>query len=198
MFVNAVVAVALLASFTAAATSANSTIDPNSVDLSTRSSWCQGEISTCGILCSGDIDGANNICDPNTLNFTCLCAANDSTPGLQYYKQSMPTFICEQIYQNCIVAGENDAAAQKLCTTAEQTNCGQLDPTNFTAAVVSSSSSSSASATATPTESASQTSASTTASTTAGSSAANAVMLGREYGVGVIAAGIAAAFGFML
>ncbi|RDW94508.1 hypothetical protein BP5796_00271 [Coleophoma crateriformis] len=185
MFAKSAVAVALLASFVVAQ---NSTIDPSTVSLSTRSSWCAGEISTCGTLCSGA--SSSNTCDPDTLNYTCTCTANSSTPGLQYYKQSMPTFICEQIYSNCISAGQNDQAAQKLCVTAEANNCGHLDPTTFVAAA---SSSSSSSATATATSSGSATAASTSASATASSNA-----LAFQAPAGMAAVGAAAAFAFLL
>ncbi|RFU30014.1 hypothetical protein B7463_g6302, partial [Scytalidium lignicola] len=137
MFAKSIVAVALLAGFTAAQSNSNTTLDPNSVELNTRVSWCSGEINTCGTLCSGAT--TNNDCDTNTLTFNCTCAANNSAPGLQYYTQTMPTFICEQIFQNCIVAGENDAAAQRLCTQNEAKNCGHLNPENFTAVPSSSS-----------------------------------------------------------
>ncbi|RAL65103.1 hypothetical protein DID88_001209 [Monilinia fructigena] len=140
------------------ANDANNTIDPSTVDLSLRAQWCNGELNTCGTLCSGDSD--SNTCDPATLNYTCTCSSNGSTPGLQYYTQTMPTFICEKIYQDCIAAGENDAAAQKLCTQAETKNCGKLDPDNATASAATS------------------------------SAAASALNIGREYGTGIFAAGV--------
>jgi hypothetical protein len=185
MFSKSIVAFALLASSVAAQ---NTTINPNSVDASTRSSWCSGELSTCGILCSGNTD--SNTCDPTSLNYTCACSSNSSTPGLQYYTQSMPTFICEQIYANCIAAGQNVAAAQKVCTTNEQNNCGHLDPANFTAAAASSTASSTASATG----SSAATGSAATTSATKGAAAA----LGRDFSTGIVAAGIAGVFGFML
>ncbi|KAH8808352.1 hypothetical protein F5884DRAFT_366481 [Xylogone sp. PMI_703] len=141
MYAKSVVAVALFAGLAAA--QSNITIDPNSVDINTRASWCAGEINTCGTLCSGAT--SSNDCNTNTLQFNCTCSANNSQPGLQYYTETMPTFICEQIFQNCIVAGENDAAAQKLCNQNEKQNCGHLNPANFTP-----SSSSSAAPSSTP------------------------------------------------
>jgi hypothetical protein len=104
----------------------------------------------------------------------------------------MPTFICQQIYQNCIVAGQNDAAAQMLCTESEEENCGKLNPANFTAPVTTSSS---VSASATAANTASSSAAPTTSSKAA---AATMMAIGREYGSGVLAAGVAAAFGMML
>jgi hypothetical protein len=105
----------------------------------------------------------------------------------------MPTFICQQIYQDCILAGQNNQAAQRVCTQNRDNNCGTIDPTNFTA---TSSSSSSSATTATPTSS----TASGTAALTSTSKAAAATMaaIGRDFGSGIVAAGVAAAFGLMI
>ncbi|KAF4632464.1 hypothetical protein G7Y89_g5675 [Cudoniella acicularis] len=195
MFAKSAVAVALLAGFAVAATSDNSTIDPSTVTLTTRSQWCQGEQNTCPILCGGASATTSNDCDPTTLNYTCTCS-NGSAPGLQYYTTTMPTFICEQIYQNCIVTGQNDAAAQKLCTTAEANNCGHLDPSKYVAPA--SSSSSSAATTATSASAAGQASGTATSTSVSKAAAATMAVMAREYGTGLLAAGAAAAFGLML
>ncbi|RQM08314.1 hypothetical protein DH86_00003797 [Scytalidium sp. 3C] len=194
MYANSIVAVALLAGLSAAQVGSNSTIDPNSVDLGTRVAWCNGEINTCGALCGGDVN--LNTCSTDTLAYNCTCASNNSAPGLQYYQQTMPTFICEKIFQNCIVAGENDAAAQQLCKQNEANNCGHLSPPNgttpsSTSAAPSSAPASSASAAATATGSASGTS-STPAPTTS-KSGASAVVGGTS-----IFAIMVAAFGLLL
>ncbi|KAG0649763.1 hypothetical protein D0Z07_3882 [Hyphodiscus hymeniophilus] len=197
MFVKSTIAVALLASFVAAqGSTANSTIDPTTVDNTLKSQWCASEISTCGTLCGGTYD--SNSCDPGTLNSTCTCT-NGSAPGLQYYAASLDAQVCQQIYSNCITAGANDKAAQDVCTANQKKNCGTLDIANFTASAApssTSSSSSSASATAAATTSpAAGTSASTSSSKAA---AATMMALGREYGSGVVAVGVAAAFGLMI
>jgi hypothetical protein len=129
-----------------------------------------------------------------SLNYTCTCS-NGTAPGLIYYKQTLPTFICQEIYDECIAAGANNAAAQKTCENNRMANCGTLDPTTYTAPV--SSSSSSASATPTPT---SDGGASQTAVTTSSSKAAAATMavVAAEYGSGLLVAGAAAAFGLLL
>lgn len=110
----------------------------------------------------------------------------------------MPTFICEQIYQNCIVAGQNDAAAQKLCNEAEKKNCGKMDPSKYTPPAETSSSS--AESTPSPTGTGAGAAGATEAapsSTSAAAAATMAIMAG-EYGTGLLAAGAAAAFGFLL
>ncbi|KAF8858072.1 hypothetical protein BDZ45DRAFT_726220 [Acephala macrosclerotiorum] len=187
MFARSVTFLAFAAGVFAQTT--NTTIDPSSVSLTLRSQWCEAETNTCGTLCSGDY--ANNTCSPDTLAYSCTCAANNSAPGLQYYKETMPTFICEQVFTNCIAANAGDAAAQNLCNTNEQNNCGHLDPANFTAAVTTTSASSSA------TTSASAASGSATStSTSKGAGATMAAM--RNLGTGAFAVGVGAAFGYMI
>ncbi|PQE06461.1 pci domain-containing protein [Rutstroemia sp. NJR-2017a WRK4] len=200
MFIKSTLVGLTVVAFAAAqsgGTSSNSTIDPNSVDATTRSNWCISEIATCGTLCDGEYD--SNTCDTTTLNYTCTCSSNGSAPGLQYYTNSMPTFICEQIYQNCIIAGQNVAAAQKVCNENELANCGHLNPANYTAAATTSASSSSASATATATSSGTASSVSSSAAAATSSNAAAVSMnIGREYGTGIFVAGVGAVFGLML
>ncbi|RDL41898.1 uncharacterized protein BP5553_01877 [Venustampulla echinocandica] len=191
MLVNSAVVVALLASFGAAVTTDNSTIDASTVAPTTRSQWCGGQQNTCPVLC-GAQGVTSNDCDVDTLKFKCTCK-NGSAPGLQYYTSTMPTFICEQVHENCIVAGQNNAAAQKLCNDAEKSNCGKLDPSKFTEPASTSSSSPSATATG------AGTSASDAApSSTSKAAAATMAVMAREYGTGLLAAGAAAAFGLML
>merc|ERR1712098_518477 len=191
MFVKSTVAVALFASFVAAqSTTSNSSIDANSIDPTTRSQWCLGQRNTCGTLCSGDLQ--NNDCDVTTLAFNCTCGANSSEPGLIYYQNTMPTFICEEIYKDCKEANVGVSSAQAQCDAAEKANCGHLDPANFTAAAVSSTSTSASSPTGTATQAASGTDAATSSSTAA------ATMMPAQFGTGAIALGVAAAFGYML
>jgi len=196
MFVKSIVGLTFVALATAQSggTTSNSTIDPSSVTASLRSQWCAGEIATCGTLCDGNPD--SNTCDTDTLNYTYTCSSNGSAPGLQYYIQTMPTFICEQIYQNCIVAGQNNATAQEICTENEKSNCGHLNPDNYTAPATTSASSTSASATATS-GTASSVSASASAATSS-SAAAISLNIGREYGTGLFVAGVGAVFGLMI
>ncbi|KAK0104659.1 hypothetical protein ONS95_004934 [Cadophora gregata] len=192
MFVKSTVAVALFVSFVAAqSTTSNSTIDPGTIDPTMRSQWCLGQKNTCGTLCSGDLQ--NNDCDVTTLTFNCTCGANSSEPGLIYYQNTMPTFICEEIYKQCIAANVGVASAQANCDANEKKNCGHLDPANFTAEVVSSSTSASSTPTGTATPAASGTNSATSSST-----AAAATMMPAQFGTGAIALGVAAAFGYML
>jgi hypothetical protein len=145
------------------------------------------------------------------LTYNCLCS-NGSAPDLADYVDSMPQRICTKSYDLCIAAHPNDQLGQDGCTNNIRAKCGTLSIQNFTAAA-STSSSASASATASGTGGAGGASASTTAagsaSGTASGSAASAsaskasaaqaaMVIGKEYGTGIIAAGVVAFFGFML
>ncbi|TGO59191.1 hypothetical protein BCON_0047g00290 [Botryotinia convoluta] len=101
-------------------------IDPRSIDTATRSQWCTLQINTCGTLCGGVTD--ENICDITSLCYSCTCTSNSSSPALQQYTSTIPFFVCEQVYANCIAAREDDAAAQKACRDTEEANCGTLNP----------------------------------------------------------------------
>jgi len=191
MLVKLTVAVALFASAVTAQVT-NITIDPSSITPLIRAQWCSGQQSTCGTLCSGD--PSTNACNTTTLAYSCICAANNSAPGLQYYTTTLPTFECLQVFNICNADNVGDAAAQALCLTNKDNDCGTLDPTNFTASV-----SSSSSATSSPTGSSSSAS---TVATSSSSKAAAATMAAlpvlQNYGSGAMAVGFAAAFGFML
>jgi hypothetical protein len=103
----------------------------------------------------------------------------------------MDTFICEQIYANCIAAGVGDQAAQAVCTNNRNANCGTLDANNVSFPSTTSSSSSASATAASATSSAAS-------SSTSKAAAATMMALGREYGSGVVAVGVAAAFGLLL
>ncbi|KAH9896199.1 hypothetical protein F4778DRAFT_258705 [Xylariomycetidae sp. FL2044] len=89
------------------------TVDPDTVDLTTRSSWCTTELSTCNTLC-GQIIIDGNSCDASTLEYQCKCA-NGGEPDMTQFKQTIPYFMCEQSYSNCVASASGDAAAQTQC-----------------------------------------------------------------------------------
>ncbi|ROW18274.1 hypothetical protein VPNG_00384 [Cytospora leucostoma] len=181
------IAVAALSALLVAADNSTFSIDPSEVKLTTRASWCQGQTSTCSILC--DTNPVDNSCDVNTLDFSCTCT-NGSAPGLQYYTQTIDTFVCQQAFQDCITANVGDATGQENCTTTIQDNCGTLDPSNYTATTTTTSSSAAAS-TAAATSAATGSSSSTVASTTSSQAAAAATNL-QHIGTGALAVGMGA------
>ncbi|TPX16573.1 uncharacterized protein E0L32_003867 [Thyridium curvatum] len=156
------------------------TIDPNRVDLSTRASWCQGENAVCNILCGNN--PKRNDCDPNTLNYLCTCQ-NGTAPGLDYYRQSMPFFICNEAFKECNDANVGNAQGQKNCTTSIADKCGTLDPAKV---VVSSSSSSSATPAPTQTQAQTSSGGSSSAASTSSSKAAAPTNF-QQYGNGAAA-----------
>ncbi|KAN0116893.1 hypothetical protein V8E51_002870 [Hyaloscypha variabilis] len=108
--------------------------DPGTIDDATREDWCEDELNTCTTLCS--LATNMNTCNSTSLDYTCTCASNDSAPGLEYYTNTMPTFICEENFNLCSAAASNQSdstAAQEACAATEQSDCGHNDPSSFAA-----------------------------------------------------------------
>lgn len=61
-----------------------------------------------------------------TLEYSCTCS-NGSAPGLEYYLQTLPTFICEQAFKDCIDANVGNARGQTNCTDNIQSQCGTIN-----------------------------------------------------------------------
>ncbi|EGU79186.1 hypothetical protein FOQG_07475 [Fusarium oxysporum f. sp. raphani 54005] len=102
------------------------TIDPNTVDLATRSSWCGAQQNTCDALCKDDTN--ENKCTENDLKWECTCSSNSSTPGLQYYTQTMPTFICQELFSQCISQNTGSQSGQRECTSKIDDKCAKQNP----------------------------------------------------------------------
>ncbi|KAK7421087.1 hypothetical protein QQX98_002445 [Neonectria punicea] len=102
------------------------TIDPGTVEQRDRASWCQAQTNTCDLLCD---DATNdNSCTQSDLSWECTCSSNSSTPGLQYYTQTVPTFICEELYSQCIATNAGSASGQKECTKNIKDLCATQNP----------------------------------------------------------------------
>ncbi|KAF4446632.1 pci protein [Fusarium austroafricanum] len=102
------------------------TIDPNSVDLATRSAWCGAQQNTCDTLCKDDTN--KNGCTESDLKWECTCSSNSSTPGLQYYTQTMPTFICQQLFSQCISQNTGSSSGQRDCKNKIEAKCAKQNP----------------------------------------------------------------------
>ncbi|KAK4128859.1 hypothetical protein N657DRAFT_608662 [Parathielavia appendiculata] len=176
----------------AVAAAQNFTIDPNTVEPVLKSQWCGAEYNSCKELCGGN--PTKNECDVNTLSYNCTCS-NGTAPGLQYYIQTIPTFICEKAYTDCIAANINSAKAQDDCKTNIKNKCGTLDPAKAEVNTGSSSSSSSAapSSTSAPSQTSAggQSAAPSSSSSRAAAAATNIAYIGN--GVAAVAAGVFAA-----
>jgi len=171
------------------------TIDPNSVPLSTRDSWCTDQKTACPLLCTQQTNSATtfaNDCDPATLNWHCVCK-DGLSPNASEYSNTIAFHECQEFGTQCVnkcALGDNVCATN--CRT--QYTCGAKDPTRVNATTTSSSTT------------AGSTSASTSGSfgTFGGSgsnnksAATSLLQIGQVYGMGVVAAGIFAGFALML
>ncbi|KAH7133614.1 hypothetical protein EDB81DRAFT_108182 [Dactylonectria macrodidyma] len=131
--------------------SLNMTIDPNTVEAQERASWCQAQTNTCELLC--DNNTGDNSCTQSDLSWECTCASNSSTPGLQYYTQTVPTFICEELYSQCIASNTGSASSQRECTSNIGDLCATQGPPDVDDSEESSSTTESQTATASATKS---------------------------------------------
>ncbi|OTA07752.1 HFB protein [Trichoderma parareesei] len=132
--------------------SLNMTIDPNTVAQQQRG---KNTLSLSGSA---------------TLKYDCTCASNSSAPGLQYYTQTLPTFICEQLYANCIQTNAGNQDGQRACKNNIQKLCATQNPP--TAAEISSAEDQSTAAATATTKAASTHHAATTTGAQTASSAA--------------------------
>ncbi|KAI3399957.1 hypothetical protein diail_5113 [Diaporthe ilicicola] len=110
-----------------AAVQADYMIDPSSVPLSTRKSWCQSEISTCPSICQDQSDtGAQvNTCDPDTLQYGCLCGDN-TQPNVSQYSLTLPYFVCTEWGNQCVSKCNGDNTCESACR--QDHPCGATDP----------------------------------------------------------------------
>lgn len=203
MYSAAVLASALL---TVVKSQASYYIDPSTVPLSTRDSWCTSQITSCPLLClqlpGNSATTEENDCDPNTLTYDCICG-NGLTPNASEYSQTLPYFLCTEYGDECVAGCNGDTACQSACR--DDHPCGAQNPTlvNVT------STSSTATATTLPAGATSNSAgvvytgiggATTTgtSSSTTKSSAQHALDLGRSYGLVVMFAGLFAGFALVM
>ncbi|KAH7156547.1 hypothetical protein EDB81DRAFT_394387 [Dactylonectria macrodidyma] len=116
---------AVAATFVAVA-HADYVIDPDSVPLSTRQSWCASEKYTCPIICQQFGDGTTKVneCDPESLTYGCICS-NNKQPNVSEYSLSLPYFVCQEWGNQCVDACNNNACASSC---REDHPCGALNP----------------------------------------------------------------------
>jgi len=188
-------------------------IDPSSVPISTRTSWCQSQLASCPLLClqnqgSTDSTTTANDCDPQTLTYDCVCG-NGLTPSLANYSQTIPYFECTEFGNQCVAACGGDTACQSACRANNP--CGAQNPTRIN----TTSTSSMASTTTLPAGASSGTAgvvytglgggavATPTGSSGSGSDtkkngSQTALDLGRSYGLAVVFASLFAGFALVL
>ncbi|KAK0379896.1 hypothetical protein CLIM01_02762 [Colletotrichum limetticola] len=139
-------------------------INVATVSVNQRASWCVAERNTCKVLC--EPNPTTNDCDSTTLVYSCLCP-NGSAPGLEYYEQTMPTFICEKAFEDSITANVGDARGQTNCTDTIKSQCGTINAQADQASGVSTTTTASATSTPTGTNTAATTPAASSSSSSA-------------------------------
>jgi hypothetical protein len=180
------------------------TIDPNSVPLSDRTSWCQSQKTACPLLClqlpgeSSTTDA--NDCDPSTLTYDCVCG-NGQSPNSSEYSQTLPYFICTEYGNQCVAGCGGNTACQSACR--DNHPCGAQSPTRVNVTTTSSTTATSTlgAGASSGTAGVVYTGVGGAAATTTASSSSNkksgsqaALDLGRSYGLAVVFAGLFAGF----
>ncbi|KAF2994904.1 hypothetical protein E8E14_002859 [Neopestalotiopsis sp. 37M] len=145
MFATKVAVAALSVLTVVSAGNSTFSIDVDSVTLSTRAAWCTSEKNVCGQICST----SENSCEPTTLDYSCTCS-DGTEPDMNEYQDSLPYYICQQAFSDCISENTGSASGQKNCTTTISDECGTKvagsSSTTTTAAASSSSGTSAATA----------------------------------------------------
>ncbi|EXJ96290.1 hypothetical protein A1O1_01416 [Capronia coronata CBS 617.96] len=180
---------------------ATASFNPAGVDSTTAFNWCHAQLNTCPQICGGA--ASQNQCDDTAFTYTCVCA-NGTVPDCTAFTETLPFYICQESYIQCINNNPNDAQAQSVCASNEQ--CGTRNATAealaassaaaTTAAATTSAAASSSAAPSTSSSSASATAASATASAT--QSGLAAAGLSQQLTTGAFAALLMAAFKLFL
>ncbi|TQV95741.1 PCI domain-containing protein [Cordyceps javanica] len=160
-------------------------LDPNQATAQERAQWCSAETNSCSQLC-GNTETKND-CSASTLDYACICGSNSSAPALQYYTQTMPTFICQKLFDICNSQNVGNRNNQIACETNIRSHCGTQDPTKATTG--GSSSASGSSTTASP-QATGQTGGSGSASSTSSSHGLAAPTMAAGQGIAAAAAAV--------
>lgn len=130
--------------------------------------------------------------------YSCVCA-NGTVPDCTAFAETLPYFLCQATYAQCVEAHPNDAQGQSVCETNQQ--CGTRNATAEALAATSAAQSSSASSTSSSASSSSSASGSATAASSSASSSPTgnaAVGLSQQLTTGAFAALLVAACKFLL
>ncbi|KAK2751954.1 hypothetical protein FQN55_008696 [Onygenales sp. PD_40] len=98
--------------------------DPSKVKDAQKSSWCTAQRSACPQICGGFT--SKNYCDAATLTYECKCQ-DGKTPDVAKYKNTLPFFICQETFVQCIASHPDDLAGQRKCKE-NQSKCGTINP----------------------------------------------------------------------
>ncbi|CAG8505671.1 540_t:CDS:2 [Paraglomus occultum] len=100
-------------------------LDPNTVPLDQRKTWCTNQVATCTNICQDSGNGvASNTCDPTNLSYDCRCS-NGLAPNSSEYTQTIPYFECTYDQDACTKAC---AVGDQVCINGCQRNCTAEHP----------------------------------------------------------------------
>jgi len=187
-------------------------IDPNSVPLSIRDSWCVNQKTSCPLLClqqSNSASTTSNSCDPKSLDWSCVCV-NGLSPNVSMYSQTVPYYECTEFNNQCVTAcGQSNNACASNCR--QNHPCGAQNPERVNSSTIATKTASKSGSSATGGAAAttdfgsfggsggnSGSSATSTAGSGSKSAAIAAINLGQAYGLGVVVAGFFAGFALLL
>ncbi|OXV06603.1 hypothetical protein Egran_05627 [Elaphomyces granulatus] len=156
-----------------------------------KASWCQGERNTCPQICGGA--ASPNDCESDTLTFHCVCI-NGTVPNVALYQNTIPFYVCNSNYGQCIKNNPSDVDAQRQCKNG-LASCGTL---NASASIASTTTSTSATTLTTGTTSATATTTSAAASAATSKAAAMALQAAQDHSTGLLVAALLAAVRILL
>ncbi|ORY15037.1 hypothetical protein BCR34DRAFT_478576 [Clohesyomyces aquaticus] len=199
---RSVIAFSLLS--VAGLSTAQYSIDPNTVQLSLRDTWCFNQKTQCPLICTqygvSDLTPESNDCNPEDLSYSCVCS-NGVTPNVTQYSLTIPYYICTEAGNQCVAAcGLGNNACSNTCRADHP--CGAQHPNPPNSSLLTTMSS-----TAGPTGTNGATKApatgfgggaSETGSPGKKGDASALLNLGQSYGMAVVFAGVFAGFALIL
>ncbi|KAJ5612807.1 hypothetical protein N7510_006001 [Penicillium lagena] len=149
-------------------------------------SWCLGQRNTCPEICNGDTK--QNSCDPATLKYQCMCG-DGSVPDVSSYVETVPFYVCQATYGQCIDSHPNDATGQRTCKKSAKCGSKNASATDTTASSSVHASSTLTMATSTGSSSSNSAKSGSVSSVAAASTTSNAAVMDglQVYSTGLLA-----------
>jgi activator of HSP90 ATPase len=128
------------------------------------------------------------------LNFTCTCE-NGTTPDVSLYQNTIPFFVCQENYIQCVNNHPNDLQGQEYCKG--NATCGTLNATATQTTTTTSAASTTAASTGAPSSGSSSSHSSAAAAATS-TAAAIALQMAQDHSTSLLTAVLLAVFGVIL
>ncbi|KAH8813180.1 hypothetical protein F5884DRAFT_787651 [Xylogone sp. PMI_703] len=181
-------------------------INITAVPIATRTQWCQSQLVQCPLLClqNNGTDASKtsaNDCDPETLDFHCVCG-NGISPNASQYSQTIPYFECQEYGNECVAGCGGDSSCQSDCR--DNNPCGAQNPTRVNVTSTSSTVGPTGTNGAPSSTSSNQvfdgfgSSGSSNNNNNKGNAAPATIELGRSYGLAIVFTGLFAGFALVL